>query len=76
MYDYDRSRNAAKDPPKKFRVDDAVEVMDGNEVLYSGTVQSIDRYDEYQETWKYKVKIVETGKRLTFNEKSLRKKGR
>ena len=71
-YSYDR--RAASKPPKRFRDGDAVEVIDDDgEVLDTGEIQFATSYDDYAETWKYKVRIKGTTPK-TYNEKSLRLK--
>lgn len=68
-----KSTHAA--PRPKFNLGDKVAIMDGARVLDTGVIDYAYGYDDFQETYKYKVS-TESGARKTWNEGSLKKMSR
>lgn len=66
-YDY---RSGAQKP--KFKHDDEVQVMDGDEVLLTGKVFSVNPFDDFRGEFSYKVKDLQGGTPKTWSESRLR----
>jgi hypothetical protein len=68
--------NSINKPTPKFRVGDRVAIVDKDgRVLDLGTIDRVDDYDPYQQTYKYRIASERISNRKFWNESSLRKVG-